>query len=161
MQPMTPPRDVTSMNPTGVVTRATASWSAAVVGRGWIPCLGRTRFESARGLAPSKTLRAAKHFDVATEQVLFERRRFLRDLHEVLPLHARKSFVELRLRVHPHRVREAVERVRVTVGVVDDDAGDAVAVGEEAGVQPRGDHQIVARINLEQVLVEGREQDGD
>src|SRR6516164_1440990 len=51
---------------------------------------------------------------------------------------------------------ETFQRECVSVGVVDDDAGDAVAIREQAAMKAGGHDQIVPRINLMQVLIKRR-----
>ena len=58
-------------------------------------------------------------------------------------------------------MQKAIERMCMAISVVDDDAGKAMAVGKQTGMQPRGDDEVVARIDLVQVLIERGENDGN
>lgn len=62
-------------------------------------------------------------------------------------------------RVDPDRVAEALERVGVTVRVVDDDRGDPVRVGVQTRVQACGHHEVERAVVLDQVLMETLEDD--
>ena len=51
-------------------------------------------------------------------------------------------------------MRKAFQRVSMPVRVVDDDAGNAMPIGEKAGMEPGRNHQIATPVNVVQIPIE-------
>src|SRR5208283_3141796 len=58
-------------------------------------------------------------------------------------------------------MRKALERVGMPIGVINNDAGNSVAISEQTGVEPGRDDKVVAGINVVQILIKRRENDRD